>query len=74
MDGTAVRGTGFSEKLPEKETVIKVLPGNLQREAPADHGKKDKPADNQDDDCNDYRVNSGLGTIPFHAILSWLPV
>jgi hypothetical protein len=30
----------FSEKLPEKETVIKFLPRDLQREALADHGKK----------------------------------
>jgi hypothetical protein len=70
MDGIAVKGDRFSERLPEKETVIKLLPGDLQREALADHGKKDKPADDQDDDCNDYRVNSGLGRILFHAIPS----
>jgi hypothetical protein len=60
-------------ELPEKEAVIEVLSGNLQREALADQRKNEEPADHQDNDCNDDRVYTGLGRIPFHAIPSSLP-
>jgi hypothetical protein len=54
----------------KKEAVIKALPGNLQREALAHQGKTQEPADNQDGDCKDERVNSGQGRMPFQAIPS----
>jgi hypothetical protein len=58
------------KRLPEKETEIKVLARQLEREALADRRKKEKPADNQDNDCNDYRIHSCLGSIILHAITS----
>jgi hypothetical protein len=58
------------EKSTEKETVIKVLPRQLQGECPADRRKKEEPADNQDDDCYDYRMDRNLGCILIHTMTS----
>jgi hypothetical protein len=65
---------GFFKKSPEKETEIKVPSRQLQRDTFANRRKKEKPSDNQDDDCEDECQESSLGSILFHAITSWLPV
>jgi hypothetical protein len=57
-----------SENSPEKETEIESPARQLQRKCPAHGRKKEKPSDNQDDDCDDERQKSSLGSILFHAL------
>jgi hypothetical protein len=58
------------KKSSEKETEIKTQARRLQGDASTNLRKKDKPSDNQDNYCNDYRRYFSLSYILFHAITS----